>query len=88
MSAFLTLDLPALRTVVLGDYCFLYASVISLQQLPCLQRLQFGVAACCGSENAALVLKELPRLYSVQRIRYSFQAVQSVCCESRVWGSE
>ena len=42
----------------------------------------------CGVAAVAVkpvVLKELPRLYSVQSIRYSFQAVQSVCCESRVW---
>lgn len=85
LSEVVTLDLPALRTVALGDYCFLYASLISLKQLPRLQRLQFGVAACCGSDDAALVLKELPRLYSIQSIRYSFQAVRSVCCESKVW---
>lgn len=78
------LDLPELTNVQLGDRCFMYAPIVQFASLPSLKRIDLGEAACCGSGDPGCkaLFSSLPRLYSIQSVRYSFQAMRELHCDS------
>lgn len=78
------LDLPELTHVRLGDRCFMYAPIVQFASLSALKRIDLGEAACCGSgePGCKVFFSALPRLYSIQSVRYSFQAMRELHCDS------